>query len=239
MRLVTNVSLATLATLVLLSACAAPDAPTAFIMPTEPLAARPAPSTPLAMTIRDAADLGAMHIRSDGLGDYVHGQQGMQVEIDQYGNMQIGPTTTPPQRTINIDYGNPVDPNNTYRPDPAGQVNFKFVSNKSATGAPSIHDLGVNGAPSAACYALTVAHQNASTHHRDVFNTASAAEATFAYVTRISLAPSQWTVESGSPLCGTNPHVAALYSQDLTRKNAPLVFRGYYYQRLSLVLRGL
>jgi hypothetical protein len=194
---------------------------------------------PIAMQVMDAGPSGAYKITSDGLGEYVDGLQGMTVEIDSYGNLQITPlngtSSTPPQRTLRFDFSAPTDPLNSYRPDESGQLNFKIKTN--AVGLPRIQDLGVNGNPASACYSATIAHNNGTTHHRAIFNPASDPSSTRALITRTSISPAAWTMVSDSQ-CPVTANVAGVWSQDLVRKNAPLVFRGYYNLQFSIQLRA-
>lgn len=198
---------------------------------------RPQPAIPIAVTVDDADLAGPYRIRSDGGGEYVNGQQGMTAIIDDVGNLQITPTngdgTTPADRSLVFDFSQPASPSNTYRPDVSGQINFKIGSNG---GGPRIQDLGMNGNPVAGCYLVWFAFRNLTTHHRIWFNPSIDAGATKAYITRTS--PSSWTMVSDGP-CGANANWGAVQSQDLTRKNAPLVFRGDYIMRFSVRFRTL
>ncbi len=103
---------------------------------------------------------------------------------------------------------------------------------------PKITDLGLNGNPVSGCNGSTIAHQNAGIHHRAIFNTASDPQSTNVYITRTSISPATWTMVSDG-VCGGNANWAGVWSQDLTKKSAPLVFRGYFNQQFSLRLRAL
>jgi len=190
---------------------------------------------PIAVTVEDAGLLGPYKIQSDGRGDYVDGQQGMTAWIDQFGNLQISPNngqaTTPALRQLTFNFSVPADPLNTYQPDVLGQTNFKILSNDY--GNPRIQDLVVDGN---ACYRVTFAFRNATTHHQIDFNTGINAQAAFVLITRTS--DSTWTVVSDGP-CGANPGWGVVRSQDLTRKNAPLVARGNYIMPFSIRIRAL
>jgi hypothetical protein len=200
---------------------------------------RQQPPIPIAVTVDDAGPVGPYSVRSDGLGDYVDGQAGMLAIIDQFGNLQITPQngngTTPAQRSLVFDFSQPASPSNTYHPDVSGQINFKILS--ISYGAPArIQDLGMNGNPVAGCYRVTFAFRNLTTHHQLEFNTSIDAGATLAYITRTSA--STWTMVSDGP-CGANANWGAVRSQDLTRKNPPLVFRGDYIMRFSVRFQAL
>jgi len=237
----------TVAVAVLLSACqAAPTAPTE--MELTPLFAAsgkgggPPKEQPvsLRMTVLGSGPSGSYHIRGDGQGAYVDGQQGMLVQIDVSGNLQISPanaqSSSPPERTLTFDFSAPVDPTNTYSPDESGQWNWKIKTGNYQNYR--IQDLGVNGNPVSACFSSTIAHNNQVLHHRAIFNPASDPSSTLVYVTRTSVSPPAWTVISDGPCIGS-ANVAGVWSQDLVAKRAPLVFRGYFDQGLSLLLEGL
>ncbi len=198
--------------------------------------------TPLAVTVEDQGPLSPYKIQSDGLGEYVDGFQGMMAEIDGSGNLQISPNNlsspTPPQRTLRFDYGAPVDPLNTYRPNESGQWNFKIKTNKTNNGNPAIQDLGINGNPAAGCYNTTIAHATTTTQFQDDFNPAAQAQSTYVYITRTSVSPATWTMVTNGP-CQLNPNAAGVSSQDRITKHAPLVLRGYYNQQFSIRFRGL
>lgn len=193
---------------------------------------------PIAMTVEDAGLLGPYKIQSDGRGEYVNGLQGMQVEIDPYGNLQISPNngqaTTPAQRQLTFDFSVPSDPLNAYQPDVSGQTNFKILSNDY--GNPRIQDLGVSGNPASACYRVTFAFRNLTTHHQIDFNTSINAQAAFVLITRTSA--STWTIVSDAP-CGANQAWGWVRSQDLTRKNQSMVPRGNYVMPFSIRIRAL
>jgi hypothetical protein len=223
------------------SAAGCVDHPTALVpLPTAPLMARAQPSTPIAVTVEDAGAQGPYRIRSDGLGEYTHGARGMTSEIDQYGSLQITPSnlrlTTPPERTLIFDLGAPTDSLNPYRPAGDAQINFKIKTNPADS--PRIQDLGIDGNPVSWCYTTTMTFATATTHHRVIFSTVVHPEATYAYITRTTILPAEWTMVSNGP-CAGNANWAGVSSQDLVKKNAPLVFRGYYSLEFSIRFRAL
>jgi len=196
--------------------------------------AAPATSTPLAVTV---ADGGTYKIQSDGLGEYVNGVQGMQAEIDGSGNLQITPNNlnaiTAPRRTLRFDYTAPVSPLNTYRPNESGQWNFKIKTNRTNNGNPRIQDLALNAS---GCYNTTIAHSTTITSFQDDFNLATFPQGTYVYITRTSA--TTWSMVSNGS-CLLNANAAGLQSQDRVAKNAPLIFRGYYDQQLSISFRAI
>jgi hypothetical protein len=164
----------------------------------------------------------------------------MTAEIDGFGNLQFGPAlSTTLARTIRFDFSDPADPLNTYRPNESGQQLWKFKTNPNVVaGTPRIMDLGVDGNPVSACYGATVSHQNAGTRYPAIYNTASDPQSTTVYVTRTSVSPAQWTMVTDGPCPGT-ANRAGVYSQVVSTKSTPLVFRGYYNLPFSLRLRAL
>jgi hypothetical protein len=192
-------------------------------------------SIPIAVTIDDTGPAGASRIKSDGLGEYVNGVQGMLAEIDHFGNLQITPlngaATTPAARSVVFDFSAPADPLNTYRPNVSDQTNFKILT--IAYDNPRIQDLAVD---QSACYRLTFSFRNLTTHHDANFSSAYDPQAAFALITRTS--DSAWTMVTDGT-CGPHPTWAAVRSQDLTRKNAPLVARGNYSLPFSIRFRTL
>ena len=175
-------------------------------------------------------------IQSDGLGEYVNGQAGMTAIIDQFGNLQITPGngtgTTPAPRSLVFDFSQQAS-GTPYQVDVSGQTNFKILS---IGAGPRIQDLGVNGNQVAGCYRVIFAFRNLTTHHQLEFNTSIDPGATFAYITRTSA--TTWTLVSNGP-CGANANWGAVRSQDLTRKNPPLVFRGDFVVPFSIRFRTL
>jgi hypothetical protein len=236
-----TVSLLALATSLILTACNDPaSAPLAADDPM-PALSRAAQPTLLAVTVQDADVLGfAYKIQSDGLGEYVNGVQTVTAEIDGSGNLQFGPAfSTALARRIRFNFSAPVDPLNSYRPDESGQQEWKFKTNPNVvSGTPAINALGVNGNPVSGCYGSTVSHQNAGTRYPIIYNTASDAQSVNVYITRTSISPATWTMVTNGPCAGT-ANQGALYSQIVTNKNAPMVFRGYYNLSFSLRLRAL
>jgi len=235
-----TVSLLALATSLILAACNDPaSAPLADIP--APVLSKAAQPTLLAVTVVDADALGVPYkIQSDGLGEYVNGMQTMTSEIDASGNLQFGPAfSTALARKLRFNFSAPVDPLNSYRPDETGQQEWKIKTNPNVvSGTPAINALGVNGNPAAGCYGSTASHQNSGTRYPIIYNTASDPQSVNVYITRTSISPATWTMVTNGPCAGT-ANQGALYSQIVTNKNAPMVFRGYYNLSFSLRLRAL
>jgi hypothetical protein len=225
--------------MLLLSGCGDATS-TEALSPTEPSFARAAPSVPLAITVDDLGPTGSYHVRSDGGGEYVNGMQTVIAEIDGYGSLQFRVLiTTSPARTLTFDFNAPIDPANAFRPPTTGAQNFTIKSNAYTTGAPSIAELGINGNPSSACYYITLAYSTATTRHGMHFNTIKDPGSTYAYITRTSVSPAVWTMVTDAASCGSTPNAASLYTEAISKKPQPLVFRGYYDLRLSITLRGI
>jgi hypothetical protein len=216
------------------SAPLAPDKPA-------PVLSKAAQPTLLAVTVEDANALGvAYRIQSDGLGEYVNGQQTLTAEIDGSGNLQFGPVfSSALARRLRFNFSAPTDPLNSYRPDESGQQEWKIKTNPNIVpGTPAINALGVNGNPVSGCYGSTASHQNAGTRYPIIYNTVSDPQSVNVYITRTSISPATWTMITNGPCAGT-AHQGALYSQIVSNKNSPMVFRGYYTLSFSLRLRAL
>ena len=104
---------------------------------------------------------------------------------------------------------------------------------KTTSANPRIQDLAVN-APE--CVSATIATEsggaaNPTVHHRAVFNVASAPGSTYARVTRTS--STAWTMVCDGSCAGT-ANIAGVWSQNLTVKKSPLVFRGNYNVKVSI-----
>lgn len=223
-----------LSVLVLLAAagCSQPDLATSPVGATaEALLAKPTSSIPLAFTVSDGP---GYRIRSDGLGEYVHGQETVSAELDGYGNLQISVASAlPPLRMLTFDYSVPADPSNNYRPNLAGTRWFRIKSNKANNGNPGIHELAVG---SDRCYNVTVAHGDLATQHVDGFNTAADPQSTYVLITRTG--SSTWSMTTGTG-CSGLPDIASLYSQDVSRRNQPRVFRGYFSLPFAIAIRSV
>jgi len=221
-----------------LAACGETDR--ALTAPADEAPGGPSLAKPASDSVRIAVTVatgGGNRIQGDGLGEYVHGLQGMQAVIDATGGLQIAPnnanSTTPPQRTLGFDYSAPIDPLNSYHPSVAGQWNFKIKVNRINTGNPRIQDLAVSAS---GCYNADIYHWTPTTVFRDNFNLALDPQGTTVYITRTS--PTTWTMVSNGA-CLLNANAAGLRSQDRVAKNAPWVFRGYYNQQFSISFRAL
>jgi hypothetical protein len=198
-------------------------------VPTEPSLAKAPPSTPIAFSVDDAE---GNRIRSDGGGEYVNGLQAVSATIDGYGNLDVSNTaSSTPDRRLTFDYSVPTDPSNPFVV-PTGQRWFRIKSNKAATGAPGLTLLTVGAS---ACYGVLFAHGDGVTQVRDDFNTAAYGAATFAAVTRTSATTWEMTTTG---TCGANAGWAAVVTQDVSRRNQPLVFRGYWDMRTRVTIRS-
>ena len=88
------------------------------------------PTVSLIVTVADAP----YRIQSDGKGDYSDGTQNVQAVLDQYGTFAFNTNTSRRSATrwVNYDFGDPVDPSNTYRPSPSPTRNYHFSTGPSA-----------------------------------------------------------------------------------------------------------
>lgn len=232
-------------TILLLIGCGGIDQPLTDPTPPVPgdvatVNAKPAPSTPLAMTVEDAGPNGPYRIRSDGLGEYVNGVLAMLAEIDQYGNLQITPQGTG-LRTLTFDYSVQVQAGTVpFQLDPLPPRGFKIKSNKVTTNAPRIQDLGVSGNPASACYNVTITWNTGVTAYTNQFGYALPRPDVFVYITRTAISPAAWTMVTDGP-CLTNPNWARVEATDLDRRDGVNYsgFFGYYDLRFSILLREL
>ena len=221
---------------VLLVACG--DAKQAITAPTDgalggPALARPAPSTPLAVTVEDAG----FRITSDAGGEYLDGSQGVAASIDGNGNLIFQTGTT---RTLNFDFSHQTG-GTPYLVDLTGKnpgVSVLTLQNGINGGLePKITSLAVGGS---AFYPTSFAFGTAANgirvlFHRDAENTL-ATQSTYAYITRTGAGT--WTMVSSST-CPGSPDVAGVWTNDLATKRIDLVFRGYYSMPFSIHLRAL
>jgi hypothetical protein len=225
--------------LLLLAACA--DVPTAG--PEVRAAAAPLlgrGTTPIPLTVTVHGGPGTYRILPDGLGDYVDGQQGVLAQIDAYGNLQFGSSASPLVRKLVFDFSAPLaSPAGVAHGDESDVRSYKITTNRvlAASTSPRIGDLGVNGTPASACYSVVAAHAHAGMRYEAWYNVAKDARSSQARITRTSTASaSTWTVVTNDPACGSNFDTAALYTQSLGTKNAPLVSQGPYVVPFALTL---
>jgi hypothetical protein len=199
------------------------------------------PTIPLSVTVSDVDAFGQPYkIQSDGQGPYVDGTQGVSAYLDGSGNLIFDPGAAARKsgtnRYMRFNFDSPVDPLNTYRPNPSTSENSHVATTHSAFWPKvPLQNLGVDGNPSTDCMAISVGLANARTgwrvsYHRN-FEDAPATPTAFAVVTRTSISPAVWTVApSGS--CSPNSNVAALRSDDGT------VLYGYYNLPFLLTLHA-
>ncbi|MFI5229170.1 MAG: hypothetical protein ACHQWU_08885 [Gemmatimonadales bacterium] len=194
----------------------------------------------LVVTVSDADSLGnAYRIRSDGLGSYTDGSQNVQAILDQFGTFAFNTDNSSHSaatRWVNYDFTDPVDPTNSYRPNPSTSANFHFSTGPSSFSPfTAIQNLGVNGKPTTECVYMGNGMSNGSLSwavsfhkgHEDVATSPTA----FAFVTRTSVSPAVWTVTPvGS--CSPASNVASLRSGDGS------VLYGYYNLPFFFTLRA-
>lgn len=234
--------------MLLLATYGCAEQPTVGVIPPAAFLAKggpgPQPSVPLVITVVETPNMASDGVTEPGYapGEYVSGLHGMLAELDGPGNLQFSPENAfalPPQRTLALTYGaqltmpaGPWDPN-VYMPN---QHNWKVKTGNADK--PRIQDLAIGASD---CYATTIASDGGGAsssvtfmHHRALFYGPNRAGSTFARITRSGTA--SWTmVSDGGCAGGTN--AAAVESQDLTNKRAPLIYRGLYTLQFSLILR--
>ena len=183
----------------------------------------------LVVTISNADSLGhAYNIRNDGQGVYTDGVQSVGAVIDQYGTFAFNTFTGSKgtaTRWVTYDFSSPVDPNNTYRPNPSNSINYHFSTGPSAFSPfTPLQNLGVNGNPSTECIYMGNGIANSTSIWGVSFHKGnedvSTSPTAFAFVTRTAISPGTWTITPvGS--CSPNSNVASL------RSNTGFLY-GYY-----------
>ena len=210
--------------------------------------AKAKPTTPpvvsLVVTVSDAP---GNNVTSDGLGNYVNGVKNVQAILDQSGtfafntNSSSNPNTLA-SRWVNYNFDNPVDPTNTYRPDPSNTKNYHFSTGGSPYGTSPfipIQYLGINGNVGTECIYMGNGLSNSNTSWRVSFHKGNEdvqnGPTAFAVVTRTKIKAvngvDEWTIAAVG-LCSPNSNVAALRSGDGT------FLYGYYNIPFLFTLRG-
>jgi len=193
----------------------------------------------LVVTVANADSVGnAYGIQNDGMGSYTDGSQNVQAILDQYGTFAFntlakGRTAT---RWVSYNFNNPVDPSNSYRPDPSNLQNYHF-----STGASDfqpfipIQNLGVNGNPVSECIYMGNSVANSTSQWRVSFHKGLEDVATsptaYAVVTRQSVNPQIWTITPAGS-CSAVSNVASLRSADSS------ILYGYYNLPFHFTLRA-
>jgi len=230
-----------LAIIIVLSACGE-QAPAPRIQPRDIVLSARAPSistVSLIVTVADTDSFGnAYAIQNDGMGAYTDGSQNVSAVLDSYGTFAFntlakGRTAT---RWVTYNFNDPVDPSNSYRPNPSNLENYHF-----STGASQfqpiipIQNLGVSGNPVSECIYMGNSVANSTTQWRvsfhkgfeDVANSQSA----YAVVTRQSVSPAVWTI-TPSGACSPVSNIASVRSGDSS------ILYGYYRIPFLFTLRA-
>ena len=190
------------------------------------------PTISLSVVVANTDSLGnGLGIQNDGQGAYVDGTQSVQAVLDQYGNFAFntlsGGRHAQAVRWVVYSFANPVDPTNTYRPDPSNAFDYHFSSGGTAFSPfVPIQYLGTTGYPTSECMYMGNSFSNSTTTWRVSFHKGEEDTQTtptaFAVVTRTSISPAAWTVQPMGA-CSPNSNVASL------RNNATDQLYGYYY----------
>jgi len=210
--------------------------------------ARAKPTSPpvisLSVTVSDAT---GNNITSDGLGDYINGVKNVQAILDEFGTFAFNTNSSSNPKTlasrwVNYNFNNPVDPTNTYRPNPSNTKNYHFSTGGSTYGTNPfipIQYLGINGNVGSECIYMGNGLSNATTSWRVSFHKGNEdvqnGPTAFAVVTRTKIkavnGTDEWTITPVGA-CTSNSNVAALRSGDGT------FLYGYYYIPFLFTLRG-
>lgn len=207
------------------------EAPLGLLSEPVEATARAANPISIALTVNDSSHYS---IRSDGGGEYVHGQQTISAQIDGFGNLMISVATADsPARMLTFDYSAPADPANPFPATANGARWFKIKSNATNNGNPSIGAMTVG---QAYCYNVTVAHGDGITQYQDTYNPAASTGSTYVTITRTS--SGTWRMVT-TPGCGGTANRAAVHTQDMTVRRGSLVFRGYWNLGFAMTFRTL
>lgn len=217
----------------LLAACGAetpdPTSP-AGLADGGPALAKPVAAIPLVVTVTGTG------IQSDGLGDYVDGEQTVLAQIDANGNFRLNADAVAGGRTLVLDFSAQAT-GASYTVNTAGMTGFQILTQQNTTPAPGRIDNLLVGV--ATCYPLSLGFRDATTHHRALYHSTqennAGTQSEYVTVTRIDA--DTWTLVSGG-ICPGTPNWAGVWSQDLsTRKAGPLVFRGYWDLPVAISFR--
>ncbi len=141
-------------------------------------------------------------------------------------------------RSAPYDFSNPVDPSNTYRPNPDSCYGDHFSTGGSVYSPTTpwipLQQLGVNGNPSTECGYMGNSFRTSTTgwtvsFHKGLENTADSPSA-FVMFTRTSVNPDEWTVQANGS-CAVHEDVAALHNSDTGE------LLGYYHLPFKMTLR--
>jgi hypothetical protein len=224
------------------AACSEPPVAPALATSLKIAAARAPSISPvsLVVTVSNADAAGNQYnIQNDGMGAYTDATQNVQAILDQYGTFAFNTqsaTHKTAMRWVTYNFNNPVDPTNTYRPNPSNTANYHFSTGPSSFSPfTPIQNLGVNGNPSSECIYMGNGLSNSTSswavsYHKGQENVSGSPTA-FAFVTRTSVTPAVWTITPvGS--CSANSNVASLRSGDGT------ILYGYYNLPFFFTLRA-
>ena len=199
--------------------------------------AKPNDDFPVTITVEDAGLSGPYRIRSDGAGEYINGVSNVAAYIDNGGNLHFSAETSSGGRALTYDFSNQVS-GAPYSPNTTGMLRFTILTQGNLTSpVPRIIDMPIG---SSHCRGLSASYRNATLHHRSLFHSYQenyeGTPSIFAHVTRTTA--TTWTIRSDGP-CAGNPTWAGVWSQVVSNKPQPYVFRGYYAMPFSMVLRLL
>ncbi len=187
---------------------------------------------PIAVTVSDSAQY---HVRSDGLGEYVDGQQTVTAQIDGFGNLLVTvATAAPPARMLTFDYSAPADPLNPFPATAAGARWFKIKSNKTNNGNPAIGAMNLN---TSYCYNVTLAHGDGITQYQDGFNQALNGQAT--YVTIVRTSSTTWTMATNPACSGAHANWALVTTVAVAKNGGGSVTRGLWDLGFAISFRSL
>jgi hypothetical protein len=188
---------------------------------------------PLTVSFQGTDGLGnPANVQGDGYGDYVDSVDLVSAVLDAQGNFYLKTAVSfPAVRQLFLNFNDPVDPLNAYRPSAMRFVpNFNF----STESAQPLQDQAVG---SSQCSVGGIGYkddvnQYISSYHKAEENTASSPTGKFR-ITRVTA--DQWVVDTAGG-CNAYDGVVGLRWGDLTAHRTVLVFKGYYRLPAQLIL---
>lgn len=181
------------------------------------------------------------NIQSDGGGTYVNGQSDVSAQLTTSGVLDFELDTAvkskyaEPLRWLVANYDQPLDPSNSYRPNPNPYPDWRMVT----TGATvAMQNLGVNGNPAAECMGLGGSFKDATNVWRYTFgkdpNVQGSAGTAYVMVTRTSVSPAVWTL---TPVGCEDDNVSGLSVAPNT-PNGTYTFKGDYSLPFFITLQA-
>jgi hypothetical protein len=225
--------------ILLLAGCGSNVAtPTSGGAATQSRGSKPLGTVNLNVTVSDGV---SYNIQSDGGGTYFNGQQSVSAQLTTSGQLDFELDTAvrskyaEPLRWLVANYDQPLNPSNTYRPNPNANPDWRMVT---TGGTVAIQNLGVNGNPAAQCMGLGGSFKDANNIWEYTFedhpSAPGAAGTAYVMVTRTSVSPAVWTL---TPVGCANNNVSGLSVAPNTPKGT-YTFKGDYSLPFFITLQA-